>query len=237
MDLFQGAAALLAALTGNAQHDRLLRLSFPRGAGLANASLVANRLDADESLSCDFRYTVEVLATDANLPLTSVIGKMVTVSLVRDDGSLRHFNGYVFGFRFLRTDGGFAFYEMVLRPWLAFLELRRDCATFQNMTLSEISERTFEHYLERDYRLLLTQEEANLTLAIQYNESDYNHLHRRWEAAGLHYWYEHREDGHTLMLSGDSTQGTQVDGIAAIEYQSEAGAMEADGIRLWGPAR
>ncbi|MFC5474142.1 contractile injection system protein, VgrG/Pvc8 family, partial [Paraherbaspirillum soli] len=87
---------LLALLHGR-QHHRILKLSFPNNDGPA-ASLVANRLEAKEELSRDFEFTVEVLATDARIPLKEVQGKMVTISLVRGDGSLRYFNGYVFEF-------------------------------------------------------------------------------------------------------------------------------------------
>ncbi len=237
MNLPRDAAACLAALAGASQHDRLLRLDFPRNDGPAGVLMLANAFDGDEGVSRSFCYKVEVLSNDANIALTDLMGKMVTISLVRDDRSLRHFNGYVFAFCYLRTDGGFAFYEMELRPWLAFLALRHDCATFQRMTLGEISEKTFEHYLSRDYRFHLPREQVDITLAVQFNESDFNHLHRRWEAAGLHYWYEHRHDGHTLVLSDDSTLAEPVDGDATIEYQSAAGAQEADGIHAWSPGR
>lgn len=47
----------------------------------------------------------------------------------------------------------------------------------------------------------MTGDDSKLTVANQYNETDYNHLHRRWEALGLHYWYEHEFSRHTLMIS------------------------------------
>jgi type VI secretion system secreted protein VgrG len=237
MNLPRDAAACLAALAGTRQHDRLLRLDFPRNDGPPGTLMLANAFDGDEGLSRSFCYKIEVLSNDASIALADVMGKMVTISLVRNDRSLRHFNGYVFAFRYMRTDGGFAFYEMELRPWLAFLALRHDCATFQRMTLSEISTKTFEHYLARDYRFHLSHDEADITLAIQYNESDFNHLHRRWENAGLHYWYEHRFDGHTLVLADDSTLAEPLDGDASIEYQSGAGTQEADGIHAWSHGR
>ncbi|WP_414654779.1 hypothetical protein [Janthinobacterium sp.] len=37
------------------------------------------------------------------MALDKVLGKMVTIELVRENGTLRYFNGYVFEFRFLRT--------------------------------------------------------------------------------------------------------------------------------------
>ena len=100
--------------------------------------MVANRLDASEGLSRDFEYRVEVLSDDARLQLKHVQGRMVTIELVREDGSLRHFNGYVFEFALMHTDGGLAHYEMVLRPWLAYLRLRHDNYLFHDKTLLDV---------------------------------------------------------------------------------------------------
>ena len=54
MNLFQDAAERLTALLGDMQGDRLLRLHFPQGDAPAGALLLANALDASESLSRDF---------------------------------------------------------------------------------------------------------------------------------------------------------------------------------------
>jgi type VI secretion system secreted protein VgrG len=236
MNLLQGVTAVLAAFGSDPQNQRLLRMEFPKNDGPASIML-ANALVAEEALSSDFSYEVEVLSDDALIPLKAVMGKMVTVSLVRDDGSLRYFNGYVFEFRFVKTDGGFAFYQMVLKPWLAFLRLRGDCRVFQNLTLTELFDQTFENYLQRDYEYRLMGSAPSLTMAVQYNESDHNHVHRRLEAAGMHYWYEHRLDGHKLCIGDDSTQAATIDGGGEIAYQAQAGSREHDGIRQWQPAR
>jgi len=45
---------------------------------------------------------------------------------VRDDGTLRYFNGYVFDFRFIKHDAGVAYNDMELLPWLVFFHYRRD---------------------------------------------------------------------------------------------------------------
>lgn len=236
MNLLQGVTALLSAFGGDPQGRRLLRLDFPKGDGPASIMLV-NALVADEALSSDFNFEVEILSDNALMPLKDVMGKMVTISLVRDDGTLRYFNGYVFSFGFVKTDGGFAFYRMVLKPWLAFLRLKQDCKVYQNVTLTELCDLIFENYLQRDYKYHLIDETASMTLAVQYNESDHNHLHRRLEAAGLHYWYEHRADGHTLCIGDDSTQAKPIAGTGEIAYQSQAGSLEDDGIKHWKPVR
>ena len=167
------------------------------------------------------------------------MGKMVTISLVRDDGTLRYFNGYVFEFQFVRTDGGFAFYHMVLKPWLAFLRLRQDSAVFQNVNMcAMLCDRTFSNYTQRDVKYRILGELPPMTLAVQYNETDHNHLHRRLEDSGLFYWYEHRRDGHTLWLSDDSTHAEAIDGKAPkMTFQSAAGSLEDDGVHQWSAMR
>jgi type VI secretion system secreted protein VgrG len=235
------AGAALSAFSYDAQHDRLLRLTFPRDDG-PDRILLPNRLKAHEEVSRCFRFEVELLSDDAQIPLKAMMARMVTISLVREDGSLRHFNGYVTEFRFLRADGGFAFYDMVLEPWLAFTKLRKDNRSFLGKSVIEITELTFAHYRQKDWNPLIAGEYPRLTCANQYDETDYNHLHRRWEELGLHYWYEHRADGHTLWLGDRSTLAQAIDpsGIddsSEIPFRDKAGSLEDDGIREWSAVR
>lgn len=235
------AGATLSVFTHNAQHDRLMRMDFPRDDG-PDAILLPNRMTAHEEVSRCFRFEVELLSDDARILLKAMMARMVTISLVREDGSLRYFNGYVTEFRFLRADGGFAFYHMVLEPWLAFTRLRKDNVSFHGKNVIELTELTFAHYRQADWHVVMTGEDPRMTCANQYGETDYNHLHRRWEALGLMYWYEHRADGHTLWLSDKSTLAqpidpTGIDDSDEIPFRDKAGSLEDDGIREWSPAR
>ncbi len=87
------------------QTNRLLRLSFPKNDG-PEALMVVNRLDATEGVSRDFKFTVEVISNDAHIALKNIQGKLVSIALTREDGSLRYFSGYVFEFRLVKADGG-----------------------------------------------------------------------------------------------------------------------------------
>jgi len=235
------AGAALSVFSLNAQHDRLMRLAFPRGDG-PDPILLPNRLSAHEEICRCFRYEVELLSDDARIPLKAMMGRMVTISIVREDGSLRYFNGYVTEFQFMRTDGGFAFYRLVLEPWLAFTRLRKDNVSFHGKSVIELTELTFARYRQADWHAAIVGDYPRMTCANQYDETDYNHLHRRWEDLGLHYWYEHRADGHTLWLSDKSTLAQPIDpsGIddsGEIPFRDKAGSLEYDGIREWSPAR
>lgn len=237
MGLIADAGTALSAALSSLQENRFLKLSFPHGDG-PTATLLPNRIDATEGLSTDFRYEVELLSNQARIALKDVEGRMVTLELSREDGSSRYFNGYAFEFRLLATDGGVARYLMVLRPWLSYLDLRRDNYAFHDTTLEDQTRSIFEDYESvADWRIDLSGNDQPVTYACQFAETDYNYLHRRWEAAGWHYRWEHRKDGHTLVIGDDTTQSPPIDGDPAVPWQDDAGSLEDDGISGWTPAR
>jgi type VI secretion system secreted protein VgrG len=222
----------------SAQHNRLISLHFPKNDG-PSATLIANQLDADEGLSRDFNFTVSVLSDDPAISLKQLIGKMVTLELVRDDGSLRYFNGYVFEFSYVRNEGGYACYTMVLRPWMAFLHLRQDNYLFHTKTVREQTELIFADYPAYvDWEFRINGEDDAITDAYQYAESDHNYVHRRWEAKGWHYCYEHRVDGHKLILIDDSSLSPAIDSTdGVLAWSDEAVGLDQDGITQLSPLR
>ncbi|WP_046684693.1 type VI secretion system Vgr family protein, partial [Janthinobacterium sp. KBS0711] len=232
--------AALSAFDLAAQERRLLKIDFPHEDGPAGAILLVNSLTAREEVSRDFRFEAELLSDDAHIALKAMMGRMATISMVRDDGTLRYFNGYVGEFCLLRADGGFAWYRMVLQPWLAFARLRQDSVSFHGQSVMQLTETTFAHYEQRDWKTSIHGDDPQITCANQHNETDYNHLHRRWEALGWHYWYEHRADGHTLWLADNTTLADMIAtaaGDGAMRFHSESGSMEDDGLQQWQAVR
>ena len=219
------------------QHNRILRLSFPRN-DAPDGQFLVNKLDATECLSMDFVFKVELLADNAKLDLKAMQGKLLSIELVRQDGSLRYFSGYVFSFRCCRSDGGITFYEAVLGPWLKFLSLRKNSVLFHGKNLRDQADAIFRDYgaLAR-YDWRVTGDDHVMTQACQFNESDFNYLSRRWEAAGWYYWYEHDATGHTLVVSGNSTLAAPIDGGKDVRFHSAGNAVEEDAIDHWSPVR
>ncbi|NUT61053.1 type VI secretion system Vgr family protein [Herbaspirillum sp. C9C3] len=224
-------------LTRQRQHHRILQLSFVND-DAPDAELLINRLEASEALSRDYAYTLELLSNDADIPLEAVMGKLLCVALVRADGTLRHFSGYVQRFSFLRTDGGIAFYEARLAPWLAFLAARRNNRIFHQRSLEGLSAEVFQDYPSHArWDCQLHHADPIRTELFQFDESDGNLLHRRWEDAGWHYHYEHQANGHQLSLSDDSTYANPIDGTGQIPFQYHGGAIEEDGMAQWSAVR
>jgi type VI secretion system secreted protein VgrG len=231
----QGLALL--QLINSPQHNRILRLSYPKKDG-PRAQFLVNSLEAVESMSRDFEFTVELLSTDENVALKDMHGKLLAVELVRLDGTLRYFTGYVFGFRRIRSDGGVTFYEARLGPWLKFLSFRQNSYLFHFKNLNDQAHAIFQNYPGYvNWTMRMIGEDPIMEDACQFQESDFNYLSRRWEEAGYVYWYEHSASGHQLVLS-DSTLSTQpVDGGGDIRFQSAGGSVEEDAIDTWTAVR
>jgi type VI secretion system secreted protein VgrG len=218
------------------QHRRILRLSFPNNDG-PPCEFVVERLDAWEGMARDFTYTVEILSDKPNIALKDIHGKLMNIELVRKDGTLRHFTGYCFSFRLVKSEN-IAHYEAQLGPWLDYLRYRQDCYLFHNVTLRDQTDSIL-----RDYGALaawawqVRSDDQPMTDACQFNESDHNYLHRRWEAAGIYYHYEHDAAGHKLIVANESRHAAPIDGDRDIVFHADAGAEEADAIADWSPLR
>ncbi|RIX48869.1 MAG: type VI secretion system tip protein VgrG [Rhodocyclales bacterium GT-UBC] len=225
-----------ADLAGLSQENRILRLRFPNDDG-PGSSLYANILDAYEGLSRDFRYVVEVISEDAGLALKDLMGKRVTIELVRSDGSLRYFNGHVFEFRHTGSDGGFAFYDMVLLPWLTYLQLRTDNYLFHDKSTRQALEDIFGDYPERHVEFRVAAGKTH-TFQAQWDETDYNYVHRRLEEAGWYYWYEHDASQHRLIISDDSLGAPVIDGDdREVAFVVDATSEDHDSLSGWAPVR
>jgi len=227
----------LIDLAYNRQHNRILRLTFPHNDGPSSEFLV-NKLEASESLSRDFEFTVELLSDDASMSLKDMQGKLLSIQLVCGDGNLRYFTGYVFQFRRKRSDGSLSYYEAQLGPWLKFLSLRKDNYLFHGKTLAEQTDSILNDYAPHaKWEWRVVGEDLPFTDACQFDETDHNYLSRRWEAAGLLYWYEHTETGHQLVIANDSTRAPAIDGDSAVRFHAAGGQAEEDAIDLWTPVR
>lgn len=218
------------------QNNRLLRLSFPNNDG-PRCEFVVEKLDGFESMSRDFEFTIEILSDNGKLELKDLQGKLLSVELVQKGGTLRYFSGYCFSFRLKRAEN-IAFYEAKLAPWLRYLTLRKDSYLFHDANLREQTGSIFSDYGAHpvwDFKVY--GDDVAMTDACQFNETDSNYLHRRWEAAGIHYFYEHNEKGHKLVLGDHSIRAAPIDGDPEIRFHLHGGAEEADAISEWSPVR
>ncbi len=237
-NLQDGLSAIFGMLAGESQRKRAMHMHFPNE-DAPDGTMLPTDFHALEASSRDFIFTLTVVCDNPGIALKDVQGKMVTVSLERSDGKLRYFNGYVFQFQQQATDNSYITYQMVLKPWLAYLKLREDNYLFHGMNVLKQTEDIFADYDKvAQWEQRVQGAIPEVTDHTQWQESDYNYLHRRWEELGWHYGYEHRADGHTLVLANDSTQARPIDGAQPeAPWRSGADMRNEDGIHGWTPVR
>lgn len=232
------------------QRRRLLRLAVhgptlqatPPSGRAYPVTLVIERLVAREALGEDFDHELTLLADSAHIALKDMMGRLVTVSLVRADGSLRHFGGHVFEFALTGSDGGIATYRARLRPWSQYLALRVNNRLFMGQSLREQTDTLLQEHqaqlpsLRWDWRV--QGADHPMTMAVQgagIGESDLNYLRRHWEEAGWLSFWEHSQEAHTLVVADSSYDHCRpIDGNpSTIRFQREGGSQDEDSIATW----
>jgi len=226
-----GSLARVARLN---QDTRLIRVASP----LEADAFIVHRVHGTEALSRPFRFSVDLLSPDARLELKQLVGHPMRLSLFTPEGE-RHFHGYVEEFARTGTDGDLATYRAELAPWFVFLDHSADCRIFQDRTVVEIVEEVFASYPE----LAACRYELDAgrypkrPYCVQYNESDFAFVSRLLEDEGIHYRFEHTADGHTMVLSDDSTQCPAIEGRVQVSYHADDGVRNEHGLDRWATRR
>lgn len=171
------------------QHARLLELKT----ALPEAALLVEKFSGHEAVSGNFRFVIDCVSTNAHFDLRSVLGEEITLRLLQADGSKRSWHGYVTESLQLGADGGLARYRLVMEPWLAFLDHRRDNYLFQDKTVLDILGQIFADYPQANWRSEVTQKLRTYSIATQYRETDLAFITRLLAEEGLSYRFEHNQ--------------------------------------------
>lgn len=245
MALELAAASLLGA--GFTQADRLLDLSTPLG----QDKLLAERLYGTEQLSDGgFVLHVDALSDDAHIPLKSLIGQPVQVTLQTALGRDEHraWCGLVSEARFDGANGGFARYRLRIEPWLALLRQRRDSYAFQDLSVIEIIDSVFGDYngqgaVAPQWRWEVKDRDAyaKRSLTIQYRETDYAFVERLLAEEGLFYWVEHEagegEPGTHTVVIADHNGAFEAGPQENVKFQRADATETEDTIQAWRQSR
>ncbi|MBI5752079.1 MAG: phage late control D family protein, partial [Hydrogenophilales bacterium] len=132
MNLPLDPAALFAAFASAfTQNNRLLKLHFSSGAGIADDLLLPWTLSGFEEINKGYHYELVCFSPDAYLPLKALIGQPVEVSILTDNGGYRPLCGWVTEARQDGADGGMSRYTLVIEDLFALLKLRTNNRIFQ----------------------------------------------------------------------------------------------------------
>ena len=230
------AASLLTALDVQRLHQdrRLIRVET----ALEPETFLVKQFDGSEGASRPFSYRIELLSTQPRLELKQLVGQPLRLQLGDEFGN-RSVHGYVREFASTGQQAQFSSYRAEVAPWFAFLDYTCNCRIFQDRNALQIIEEVFDGYSElARYRYDLNAGKLpTLSYCVQYNESDFAFVSRLLEDAGLYYSFVHDEDGHTLVISDDSTLSTVHGDPLAVSFVSDQGTLARTGLHHWGARR
>src|SRR5450631_796030 len=197
--------------------NRAVQLTTPLGKDV----LLPQRIDISERLGQPFQWVLDLVSESGDLAANDILGKEITLSFTLPSGGApRAFHGHVTEFSQTGYVRRLHEYRAIVRPWLWFLSRTSDCRIFQKKTIPDIFETVVKKYGFNDYRLKLTDSYKAWDYCVQYRETDFNFINRLLEQEGIHYYFEHTDGRHVMVLFDDSTTLGTVPGYEQIPFYS-----------------
>jgi len=184
----------------------------------------------DESLSQPFKLTLELANHNAAIDFNNVLDLAGLFTIWRGETPVRYVHGLVSLFQ--QGDTGFrrTRYTAVVEPTLKHFDLRSNWRIFQAQTVPDIITSMLAEQKLTDIRSEICFEHQPREYCVQAGETDLDFIARLAAEEGLLYTFEHRADGHTLVLTdrvgGLGTIGTHTDCPVIYQPMSGGDALE-----------
>ncbi|WP_411389234.1 type VI secretion system Vgr family protein [Pseudomonas sp. MPB23] len=179
----------------------------------------------EEGLSQPFKLVLALVSFDAAIDFNRVLDLAGLFTLWRGETPVRYVHGLVSLFQ--QGDTGFrrTRYTAVVEPTLARFDLRSNWRIFQGQTVPDIITGLLAEQKLSDIRTDICFDHQPREYCVQAGETDLDFIARLAAEEGLLYTFEHRVDGHTLVLTdhvgGLGTIGTHTD--CPVIYQPMSG--------------
>lgn len=187
----------------------------------ALADLLVRAARIDEGMSEVSMITIDFLAKDLKLDLSTILGKQMNLGLLTSDESLRKFMGVCVSVEYLGAYEAYGLYQAEVRPFAWFLTRNRDNRVFQGKTTPEIIQAVLgDRGFSSRLKLRLSGSYQPRDYCIQYRESDFDFLSRLMEEEGIYYYFA-PEGATELMVLTDSIGGHDPCDPSTIEFRHD----------------
>lgn len=189
----------MAAITIK-QTNRWIKVDSPLG----EDTLVPTYFEGDEAISRLFTYQLELISPLAEIAPASILGKDMTVHLMRPSGETRIFHGRVVRFSAgPMWSHGYRRYHAELAPWTWFLTRTTDLRIFEDEKVPDIIEKIFSDLGFSDFDLSGVDKgkHPKREYCVQYRETDFNFVSRLMEEEGMFYFFKHEQGKHTMVIA------------------------------------
>ncbi|MBW7984755.1 type VI secretion system Vgr family protein [Enterobacillus tribolii] len=193
--------------------------------------LLFRSMQGKEELSTLFHYTVELVSKDGQIDLKSLLGKPLGLQIKQYNLPDHWLNGDIMSLALKGKEpesSRYYIYQAEVWPRLWYLSKTRDFRIFQDKTAADIILQVlgdynirFDNQLRNSYR--------QWGYCVQYNESAFDFISRLMEHEGIYYYFEHSEDGHTLVLA-DAPEAHNPIALAAVPFRGTAASSLIDDV-------
>ena len=164
-----------------------------------------------ERLGQMYEYMVELaqvdppslnpLAEPEKPDMSKLIGTDATLSLQLAGDEKRYFHGYITHVNRGGRQGRYTRYTVSLRPGIWFMTQAKNSRVFQEKSVKDVITEVLDEYeIDADWKLEDASVYEKLDYCVQYNETDFDFMHRLLEEVGIYYFFEHEETSHKIVF-------------------------------------
>ncbi|POR63023.1 type VI secretion system tip protein VgrG [Pseudomonas syringae pv. pisi] len=157
-----------------------------------------------EGISQPFRFDLELVSENPDIDLETLLHKQAFLAF---DPQGNGIHGQIY--RIAQGDAGkrLTRYTLSLVPQLQYLHHRTNQRIYQQMSAQQIIALILEEHgiKGNGYSFQLGQPCPARDYCVQYDETDLHFVQRLCEEEGVHYHFQHSEEGHVLVFGDDQT--------------------------------
>ncbi|AFK63908.1 Rhs element Vgr family protein 4 [Advenella kashmirensis WT001] len=198
--------------------DRLIGVSIAAD----NAEFLFDAMQGADGMSTLSDYTVRLLHRSMQVDVRALLGKSLTLT-INTAAAPRHLNGVIASFALVGQEGDtdrYFVYEARVVPWFWLATHKKEFRIYQNQSVPETIKQVLAPY-GYAFEFDLVESYAPRVYCVQYDETDFQFVSRLLEAEGIHYYFRHEQEKHTLVMSDEIQSHKAVDGYEHVPYFTE----------------
>ncbi|HTN74992.1 MAG TPA: type VI secretion system tip protein TssI/VgrG, partial [Pirellulaceae bacterium] len=177
--------------------NRPLRIETPLGAD----TFALLELTGHECLSELYEFRLRLAADRyTTIDFGKLLGKCVTLRINTKELGERIIHGMMCALSQLHNDDTLTHFDATIVPLFWLWDQRKQSRCFQQMSTPDILKAVFDGL---DTKFLLSGQYLSRDYCVQYDETDFAFATRLMQEDGFFYYFEHRTDGHTLVITDD----------------------------------
>ena len=189
---------------------------------LGEGTLEVARFHGDEEVSAPYWFEIDLISSDSEIDLASVLAEPGYLGIRRETGDLVKIHGVFSEFEQQGQGTLYTHYHAVLVPRLWLLSLQRQSQIHQEVSIRDIlqSELDAGGLTEGpDFELRLQGEYPTREYVVQYEETDLEFLSRLMEHYGIFYFFEQGEDREKLIFADSNDAFVSITGDPTLPYR------------------